>query len=94
MLTPGTRTDFRNLRVTRISCYERKERDGTEQTKWRYAFVDDAGDRYVYTGRHYRLEVSEYVAIRATIKRIEPIYNSIRLARIKILSRGYERTLL
>lgn len=90
----GSRVTLYNLRVTRISHYERKFPDESTQTIWRYGFLSLHSDRFVYSGRHYAFEVGQFVSLRATIKRLEPEFNATRLARLKVLTREFERMML
>lgn len=94
MLTPGIRTVFTNLTVCTIGCYQSTLPDRSERTKWRYTFKDDAGQRYVYTGRHYNLTENAVITLTATVKRLEPEYRQIRLARLDILHRERQYQLL
>lgn len=88
----GDRVNLGAMKCVRVSHYDAPtwDREGTA-TKWRYVFIAPTGERFVYTGLWLGKLAGMYVDMRATIKRLEPMYNCIRLARVKVISIAPEK---
>lgn len=94
-MTPGARITLVNLRVTRVSHYERPIFLGSDpSTIFRHEFYSAGLEKLVYSGVNLNVKVGDYITIRCTVKKLEPQYKSVRLARIEILKRGKEDLLL
>jgi hypothetical protein len=91
----GDRCDLGALQCDKVTTYERDkwDREGQE-TVYRYSLVSPTGDKFVYSGKCLGIKVGEYVDLRATIKRCEYRYNSVRLARPVITHRGLQNNFL
>lgn len=73
------------LECTGVSHYMRKawHKENMESC-YRYTFRDSNGQAFVYSGKYLGCKYGEYYNVRATIKRLEPQFNCVRLMRVKL----------
>jgi len=73
----------------RVSSYERPawDRESTVEI-WRYAWRDQEGRKYVYSGKYLALRVGEIVSLRASIKCERDSFGFCRLSRLTNIERG------
>ena len=88
------RVNLENLTVTRITTYQKPawHKEGLT-TVWRYAFKDDEGKSYVYSGRSISAREREVLSLRASIKCERDSYGFCRLSRPVIVERGRKNSL-
>lgn len=92
----GERLTLGALLVERVTTYERPawHKEGFD-TCYRYALKAPTGELFVYSGRYLPcVKVGEYVDLKATIKRVEPEWNCVRIMRVKILALGKRELLI